>query len=98
MDERTETKETIRTEGFSDGIFAIALTLLTLDLKVPHLLDASVSDLASALREEAVPFLGFVVSFATIFIMWVNHHRLFGLLHHMDGRIMASNGLLLVLV
>ncbi len=98
MDETADTKDTARTEGLSDGVFSIALTLLVLDLTVPRLHDATTSDLAVALRAQLYPLMVLAMTFATIFIMWINHHRLFSRLHHMDGRAQASNGLLLLLV
>jgi TMEM175 potassium channel family protein len=98
MDEPIDVKDTTRTEGFSDGVFAIAVTLLILDLTVPRLQGATPAELMDALRAELYPLGVLTLSFVTIFIMWVNHHRLFLRLHHMDGRIMASNGLLLLLV
>lgn len=98
MDERTDAKDTARTEGLSDGVFSIALTLLVLDLTVPRLQNATTGDLAEALRKQLFPLAVLTITFATIFIMWINHHRLFARLHHMDGRAQASNGLLLLLV
>jgi TMEM175 potassium channel family protein len=98
MDERADAKDTARTEGFSDGVFSIAITLLILDLTVPRLHGATPQDLALALHAELYPLAVLALSFATIFIMWVNHHRIFIRLHHIDGRIMATNGLLLLLV
>ena len=98
MDERTDAKDTARTEGLSDGVFSIALTLLVLDLTVPRLQNATTGDLAEALHKQLFPLAVLTITFATIFIMWINHHRLFARLHHMDGRAQASNGLLLLLV
>jgi len=98
MDERTDAKDTARTEGFSDGVFSIAITLLILDLTVPRIHGATPGELAVALRSEVYPLAVLALSFGTIFIMWVNHHRLFTRLHHVDARIMASNGFLLLLV
>jgi TMEM175 potassium channel family protein len=98
MDERLDAKDTIRTEGFSDGVFAIAVTLLVLDLTVPRLEGATPAELLAALRAEIYPLAVLMLSFGTIFIMWVNHHRFFLRVHHLDNRIMLSNGLLLFLV
>ncbi len=72
-------KETARIEAFSDGVFAIAITLLVLDLKVPHDM-AEGRDLAAALWRQWPAYLAFVTSFATICIMWINHHRMFTLI------------------
>jgi Endosomal/lysosomal potassium channel TMEM175 len=62
-----ELKETGRVEAFSDGVFAIAITLLVLDIKVPRELPADVT-LAAALMREWPSYLAFVTSFATILI------------------------------
>ncbi len=62
-------KDTNRLEAFSDGVFAIAITLLALDLKVPSLTTASPEALGSALLERWPNYLTFLLSFATILIM-----------------------------
>jgi uncharacterized membrane protein len=92
----TETsKETGRVEAFSDGVFAIAITLLVLDIKVPP--DASDgSRLLHALLFQWPSYLAFVISFATIGIMWINHHRLFTLIRRVDHLLLIFNGLLLL--
>src|SRR5207244_11751679 len=64
-----------RIEAFSDGVFAIAITLLVLDMKVPRALDDG-RTLASALGAMWPTYLAFVTSFSTILIMWINHHRM----------------------
>src|SRR5436309_3204640 len=77
-DTATEAKETVRIEAFSDGVFAIAITLLVLDLKVPrvHNLPGS-QGLLDEMLHQWPSFLAYLLSFGTILIMWVNHHRLF---------------------
>jgi len=65
--------DTSRLETFADGVFAIAITLLVLGIRVP---DAN-EDLAHALGAQWPSFFAYVVSFLTIGIMWVQHHRLF---------------------
>jgi uncharacterized membrane protein len=85
-------KETARLEAFSDGVFAIALTLLVIELKVPD------GPLLPGLLAEWPKFLSFALSFLTVLIMWTNHH---GALRHVvrvDGRLLFSNGLLLLFV
>ena len=65
-----------RFEQFSDGVFAIAITLLALELRIPELYSNSIG---SAIRELAplLPnIITFVLSFVTIAIFWVNHHQL----------------------
>jgi uncharacterized membrane protein len=66
-----------RLEAFSDGVFAIAITLLILEIKIPHIDFASGETLASALAGQWASYLGYVVSFLMIGIYWVNHHNIF---------------------
>jgi len=89
----SEEKETQRLEAFSDGVFAIAITLLVLEMKVPH--DAG-DGLGRALLHDWPSYLGFVTSFAVIGIMWINHHRIFRLLLRTDHRLLILNGVLLL--
>jgi uncharacterized membrane protein len=67
-------KETARIEAFSDGVFAIAITLLILEIKIPN---AGSGDLSRQLIRQWPSYFAFVISFAFIGIMWINHHRLF---------------------
>jgi uncharacterized membrane protein len=87
-------KETGRVEAFSDGVFAIAITLLVLELKIPRGLSSA--GLAVALREEWPSYAAFLCSFGTIGIMWLNHHRLFMLIRRVDRVLLVLNGLLLL--
>jgi uncharacterized membrane protein len=86
--------ETARIEAFSDGVFAIAITLLVLDIKVPREL-GDTDTLARALARQWPSYLALVTSFATILIMWINHHRLFTLIGRSDHGLLFYNGLLL---
>jgi uncharacterized membrane protein len=79
--------ETSRIEAFSDGVFAIAITLLILEIKVPHRDQGS---LAAGLLHQWPSYLAFLLSFAYIGIMWINHHRMF-------THIKRSNDVLLIL-
>ena len=96
--ERGSEKETARLEAFSDGVFAIAITLLVLDLKVPLLANATVKTLGGVLLKQWPSYLSFLTSFGTILIMWVNHHHIFRLVHKTDTRFLFANGFLLLLV
>jgi len=86
--------ETGRVEAFSDGVFAIAITLLILDVKVPARVGPG--NLGTVLVEEWPMFLAFLTSFFTIGVMWMNHHRLFTLIHAVDDSLVALNLLLLL--
>ncbi len=91
--------DTGRLEAFSDGVFAIAVTLLALDLKVPSLPPgAAPSRLAVALAAEWPSYLGFVVSFGTVLVMWINHHWLMRIIGRVDQTFLLLNGLLLLLI
>jgi len=92
-------RETGRLEAFSDGVFAIAVTLLVLELRVPLPPDLHAGErLWEALWHEWPAYLAFATSFATILIMWVNHHNLFALIRRVDHAFLLLNGLLLATV
>jgi uncharacterized membrane protein len=91
-------KETGRIEAFSDGVFAIAITLLILEIKVPSAHDLGAGGLGAALLRLWPSYLAFVISFATILVMWVNHHRLFNHIRRSNHTFLFWNGLLLFLV
>jgi uncharacterized membrane protein len=87
-----ERGDTGRLEAFSDGVFAIAVTLLILEVRVEQGPDES---LAAALHH-ALPEIGaFVASFLQIGIMWANHHALFRLIDRVDQLLLLSNLVLL---
>ena len=79
-----------RLEAFSDGVIAIAITLLVLDLKVPEAA-AGGPPLGAALRAQWPGYLGYVTSFATIGIMWVNHHALVRFVAKVDRTFLYAN-------
>lgn len=96
--ERDE-KETGRTEAFSDGVFAIAITLLVLELKVPgREAVRAAGGLGGALLGEWAMYLAFLTSFATILVMWANHHTLFTHIRRVSAQFLYLNGLLLFFV
>ena len=87
-------KETGRVEAFSDGVFAIAMTLLVLNVRVPNINQPG--QLGKLLWEQWPSYLAFVISFAFIGIMWVNHHRLFVHIRRIDHMLLVLNGALLL--
>lgn len=88
-----------RLEAFSDGVFAIAITLLVIEIKVPHLDHASTtSELLMALLKSWPSYFGFVISFFAILVVWINHHRFFQSLIGSDCRLLLANGFLLFTV
>lgn len=85
-----------RVEAFSDGVFAIATTLLILEIKVPEVEPGE--HLWSALGAQWPSYAAYVVSFLVIGIMWLNHHTLFGYVARVDRGLMILNLLLLLVV
>lgn len=74
-----------RLEAFSDGVIAIIITIMVLELKVPHNTDIH------ALTELIPVFLGYVLSFVYVAIYWHNHHHMFHTVKHINGGIMWAN-------
>src|SRR5882724_11468607 len=74
-----------RLEAFSDGVIAVIITIMVLEMKVPH-----GTDLA-ALRSVAPVFLSYVLSFIYVGIYWNNHHHLLHTVKHVSGAIMWAN-------
>jgi uncharacterized membrane protein len=86
-----------RIEAFSDGVFAVAVTLLVLDLKVPVLNDhADVRELAQALLDQLPKFLSWLISFIIVCKFWLNHHHLLGLARHADYGFVWLNSIFLM--
>lgn len=92
-------KETARIEAFSDAVFAIAVTLLVLELHVPeYRYGSKPAMLINELKIQWPGYLAFLISFFSIFILWVNHHKLFKQIYKRNTGIMFANGLILFLV
>lgn len=92
-------KETGRIEAFSDGVFAIAVTLLVLELHVPELKGGDTPvHLLDALKMQWPGYIAFIISFFSIFIIWVNHHKVFKQIYKRNTGLMFANGLILFLV
>lgn len=96
--ERDDEKETGRVEAFSDGVIAIAITLLILEIKVPKVAEMDSTALWTKLLGLWPSFLAFVMSFGTILVMWVNHHRIFRLVRTTDYPFLYWNGFLLLTI
>ena len=93
--EMSDRWSTARTEAFSDGVFAIAITLLVLDLSIPA---SEFHDLWGAIVGEWPAYLAYATSFLTIGGIWLTHHGIFARLQHVDRRLMTLNLLLLMAV
>lgn len=89
---RTGTWETTRLEAFSDGVLAIAITLLVLEIRVPG---HRPGELAGSLAHLGSSCLAYAVSFVIIGIMWAQHHGLFRLIDRADQGLLFVNVLLL---
>jgi TMEM175 potassium channel family protein len=102
-DKRMEEKETGRLEAFSDGVFAVAITLLVLNIKIPGI-DVPASQLPndtqlwSTLLDEWPMLAAYTTSFATIGVMWINHHRLYTHIKRTNTMLMLLNLLLLLII
>jgi TMEM175 potassium channel family protein len=90
-------KDTRRLEAFSDGVFAVAITLLALNFKLP---DTLLDDphLWKALLDQWPTLLAYVTSFFTIGVMWLNHHRQFAHIQRTNTGLLLLNLLLLMIV
>lgn len=74
-----------RMEAFSDGVIAIIITIMVLELTAPHEPDVA------ALRALVPVFLSYVLSFINVGIYWNNHHHLLGVVRHVNGRVLWAN-------
>jgi uncharacterized membrane protein len=88
------TTETSRVEAFSDGVLAIAITLLVLDIPIP----SGEADLGAQLRAGWPHYIAFVTAFLTIAVMWANHHDLFRIIDKTDRGLMLANTFLLLTI
>src|SRR2546425_782379 len=94
--EKEKVMSTQRIEAFSDGVFAIIVTLLVLDLKVPDLPQQITNqETLQALFNLAPQFISFVLSFFILCIFWVNHHQFFHTIKTADRKLLWLNNLLL---
>jgi len=95
--EKSKSHSPMRVEAFSDGVFAVAITLLVLEIKIPHLRDAlSRPEAWESLRVLLPKFGSFILSFAYVAVFWVNHHHFMDLLVDMSPGLLWLNNLLLL--
>jgi uncharacterized membrane protein len=74
-----------RLEAFSDGVIAVIITIMVLEMKVPHGTDMA------ALQPLLPVFLSYVLSYVFIGIYWSNHHHMFHAVHHVNGSVLWAN-------
>lgn len=95
----SESNTNLRLEVFCDGVFAIALTLLIIDIKAPASETINTTnDLWQALQRLLPAVLAFLLSFTVIFISWVNHHGALKLVNRSSSSFIYANGFLLLTV
>jgi TMEM175 potassium channel family protein len=87
--------DTGRTEAFSDGVFAFAITLLVLDINVP---ESEFNDLWRGIADQWPAYLGFATSFLTVGGIWLVHHGIFRRVRYANRRVMQVNLVLLMAV
>lgn len=91
----SERRELERVNAFSDGVFAIAITLLVLNVEIPSV---PADELGSALMGLWSDLLAYMIGFAVIGLFWFGHHRLFSRLAHSNGHLVVVNMVLLGLI
>lgn len=88
---------TVRIEAFSDGVFAIAITLLILEIKVPNV-EQLKEGLLAALLEKWPSYIAFFIGFFTILVCWINHHYMFNRINKSSHPLLLINSLTLFAV
>jgi len=88
--------ETARIEAFSDGVFAIAITLLILEIHVPAV--HANETLLQSLLQEWTSFLALLIGFFTLLVCWINHHYMFSMIHKSNSVLALLNGFKLLVV
>ena len=84
---------------FSDAVFAIAITLLSLEIRLPETSSPLTNaELARLLLEIWPKYLAYVISFLVIGLFWISHHRKFSLIRRYDGNLLRLNLLLLMAI
>lgn len=83
---------------FTDAVFAIAITLMAIEIKIPELHEHTDTSALIALAELIPKFIGFLISFFVIGIYWIAHHKIFGFINDFDRRLLWINLILLFLV
>ncbi|AYV55652.1 TMEM175 family protein [Leptospira kmetyi] len=81
---------------YSDAVFAIALTLMALEIKIPHLHDLGSGSLLQALLAKWPDYLSFVISFLIISVVWTNHHTIFKYVKKTDHTLIMLNSFLML--
>jgi uncharacterized membrane protein len=96
--DQREAPSPVRVEAFSDGVFAIIITLLVLDLHVPRLDEIHGHSLARALLQQWPLYLSYALSFLQVGVVWVNHHTMFRYIERSDHVLLFHNLMLMLCV
>jgi len=91
-------KETLRIETFSDGVFCIAVTLLSIEIGVETKDNITNEGLTKSLLAQWPIYLAYITSFVNVLLAWIGHHSLFKLLRKTNNFVIVANGLLLMLI
>jgi uncharacterized membrane protein len=94
---KAKSKELVRLETFSDGVFAIAITLLILEL-IQILHYDNKAPLSRMLLDNWKSFIAFLIGFLTILICWINHHLVISYTERTDSKLLWINGFVLLVV
>lgn len=97
VDDPEEEKETARIEALSDGVIAIAITLLIIEIGVPHL-DEEHGSLFSAMWDQWPLYLAYAASFWSIGLAWVIHHQMFRCIRRFDHPLVLLNLVFLLVI
>ncbi len=88
-----------RVEALSDGVFSVAVTLLVLNIQIPHFgADKTASDLVAAMLEQWPSYLAFALTFISLGSVWVSHHQMFRYVEAVDSNVQKLNILFLMCV
>jgi uncharacterized membrane protein len=98
MDSAHQRSQLERLTFFSDAVFAIAMTLLVIEVKVPEVHALSDHALGEALLRQFPKYVGFVISFIVVARFWVGHHRVMGMLKATSPRLIWANLLFLLVI
>lgn len=91
-------KETLRIETFSDGVFCIAVTLLSIEIGVETKDNITNEGLTKSLLAKWPIYVAYIASFVNVLLAWIGHHSLFKLLRKTNNFVVVANGLLLMLI
>ncbi len=91
-------KKTGRLEAFSDGIFAVAITLLAIEIGIKEYEGANNANLWQKIVENWPEYFTYFNSFATVLLIWMGHHKIFNRIWKTNHRIILLNGLVLLFV